>query len=75
MHLDLTDDEAAAPLRLLNRTIADDRDPLSPRIRTLRAIRAKLPGGPPEPPSARPPTPDERDPGFSGGTRGNGALT
>jgi hypothetical protein len=44
MHLELTDDQAAALLRLLNRTIADDRYPLSPRIKTLRDIRSKLPG-------------------------------
>jgi hypothetical protein len=55
MQLDLTDEEAAALLRLLNRAIEDDRYPLSPRIRTLRHIRAKLPGAPPEPPPARPP--------------------
>jgi hypothetical protein len=63
MHLELTDEEAGALLRLLNRTIADDRYPLSPRIRTLRAIRAKLPRAPQEPPAAKPPTPEERDPG------------
>jgi hypothetical protein len=63
VHLDLTDEEAAALLRLLNRTIADDRYPLSPRIRTLRGIRAKLPGAPQEPPAAKPPTPEERDSG------------
>ena len=44
MQLDLTDEEAAAFLSLLNQVIADDRYPLSPRIRVLRAIRAKLPG-------------------------------
>ena len=44
MQLDLTDEEAAALLSLLNRAIADDRYPLSPRIRLLRAVRAKLPG-------------------------------
>jgi hypothetical protein len=38
-HLELSDEEAAA---LLTRTIADDRYPLSPRIRTLRGILAKL---------------------------------
>jgi len=63
MQLNLTDEEAAALLSLLNRLIADDRYPLSPRIRLLRAIRAKLPGAPLEPPPARPPTPDERTPG------------
>jgi hypothetical protein len=36
MQLELTGEEAAALLRLLNRTIADDRYPLSPRIRVLR---------------------------------------
>jgi hypothetical protein len=46
MQLDLTDEEAAALLSLLNRVIADDRYPLSPRITMLRAIRAKLPGAP-----------------------------
>ena len=60
MRLDLTDEEAAALLSLLNRVIADDRYPLSPRIRLLRAVHAKLPGAPPEPPAARPPTPEER---------------
>ena len=44
MQLDLTDEEAAALFSLLNQVIADDRYPLSPRIRVLRAIRAKLPG-------------------------------
>jgi len=43
MRLDLTDEEAAVLLSLLNRVIADDRYPLSPRIRLLRAVRAKLP--------------------------------
>jgi hypothetical protein len=40
MKLDLTDEEAAALLSLLNRVIDDDRYPLSPRIRILREIRA-----------------------------------
>jgi hypothetical protein len=62
MQLELTDEEAAALLRLLNRAIEDDRYPLSPRIRVLRHIRAKLPGAPPKPLPARPPTPEERDP-------------
>ena len=42
MQLELTGEEAAALLRLLNRTIADDRYPLSPRIQTLRGILGKL---------------------------------
>jgi hypothetical protein len=62
MQLDLTDEEASALLTLLNRVIADDRYPVSPRIRLLRAIRVKLPGAPPEPPPARPPTPEDRNP-------------
>lgn len=62
-HLDLTDEEAFALLNLLTETIEGDRYPFSPRIRTLRGIRAKLPAAPPEPPPARPPTPEERNPG------------
>jgi len=42
MILDLTDDEKAALIRELDRIIEDDRYPLSPRIMTLKAIRAKL---------------------------------
>jgi hypothetical protein len=55
MQLELTDEEAGALLGLLNRTIENDRYPLSPRIRVLRDIRAKLPGAPAEPPPVRPP--------------------
>jgi hypothetical protein len=44
MQLDLTDGEAAALLKELNAIIDNDRYPLSPRIRMLRQIRAKLPG-------------------------------
>jgi hypothetical protein len=50
VQLDLNDEEAAALLAALNRLIDNDRYPLSPRVRTLRAIRAKLPGAPREPP-------------------------
>jgi hypothetical protein len=63
MKLDLTEEEAAALLRELNNIIENDRYPLSPRIRTLRGIRAKFPTAPREPPPARPPTPEERDRG------------
>src|SRR6516225_4698538 len=42
MHLDLTDEETAALLRELDGLIDGDRYFLSPRINTLRAIRAKL---------------------------------
>jgi hypothetical protein len=48
----LTDEEAAALLAALNRLIDNDRYPLSPRLRTLRAIRAKLSGAPRDPPPA-----------------------
>jgi hypothetical protein len=38
MNPDLNDEESAALAALLRRVIADDRFPLSPRIRTLQAI-------------------------------------
>jgi hypothetical protein len=42
-HLDLTDEETAARTQELHNIIEnDDRYPFSPRIRTLRAILAKL---------------------------------
>jgi hypothetical protein len=63
MQLDVTDEEAAALLRLLNRAIDDDRYPLPPRVRMWRETRAKFSDVPPEPPSASPPTPEGRDPG------------
>jgi hypothetical protein len=55
MNIDLTDEEAAALLRELNNIVENDRYPLSPRIRTLREIRAKLPGAPAAPPPTRAP--------------------
>ena len=45
MTLDLTDDEKLALVALLRRTIEGDPYPLSPRVRTLRAILAKLEPG------------------------------
>jgi hypothetical protein len=39
VQLELTDEKAAALLALLNRTIENDRYPLSPRIRVMRGIR------------------------------------
>jgi hypothetical protein len=42
MNLDLTDEETAALIRELHDIIESDRYPLSPRIRTLRAILGKL---------------------------------
>jgi hypothetical protein len=47
-HLDLTDEEAAALVALLTRTIDGDRYPLSPCIRTLKDILAKLRPEPPK---------------------------
>jgi hypothetical protein len=41
-HLDLTDEEAAALTQELHEIVENDRYPFSPRIRTLRAILAKL---------------------------------
>ena len=42
MHLDLTDEEARALLNLLVDAVEGDRYPMSPRIRTLRAILLKF---------------------------------
>jgi hypothetical protein len=42
MTLDLTEEETAALARLLSRTIDEDRYPLSPRIRLLKGILAKI---------------------------------
>jgi hypothetical protein len=49
---DLTDDDKVALAELLRDTIAADRFPLSPRVRRLRAILAKL--APPAPQLPRP---------------------
>jgi hypothetical protein len=42
MHIDLTDAAAAALTQELRDIVESDRYPFSPRIRTLRAILAKL---------------------------------
>jgi hypothetical protein len=42
MYLDLSDDEAAALTQELHAIVENDRYPLSPRVRTLREILAKL---------------------------------
>ena len=42
MQLDLTDEQTAALLSELDRIIDGDRYPLSPRIRTLKKIRAMI---------------------------------
>jgi len=63
MQLDLTDKEAArALLRELSSIIENDRYPLSPRIRTLRGIRAKFPGGTARPSASETPTLKEKKP-------------
>jgi hypothetical protein len=52
-YVDLSDDEAAALVQELHTLVENDRYPLSPRIRTLREILAKLrpePFGEPLPP-------------------------
>jgi hypothetical protein len=58
MPSDLTPDDRAILAELLRETIERDRFPLSPRIRSLRAILAKLdpPAPQPEPlPAPKPP--------------------
>jgi hypothetical protein len=42
MLLDLTDEQTATLLAELDRIIDSDRFPLSPRIRTLKEMRAKI---------------------------------
>jgi hypothetical protein len=42
MHLDLTDEETAALIQEFHDIVVSDHYPFSPRIRTLRAILAKL---------------------------------
>jgi hypothetical protein len=55
MHHDLTDEETAAPIKELNDIVENDRYPLSSRIRSLRAVLAKL-----RPEPAREPLPPQR---------------
>ena len=57
MSLDLTDEETAGLLAELDRIIRDDRYPLSPRSRMLRAIRAKIRPEPVREPLPPPPKP------------------
>ena len=52
MNLDLTDEETAALLKELNGLIDGDRYFLSPRVKMLKAIRAKI-----RPEAVRPPLP------------------
>ena len=55
MNLDLTDEETAALLKELNGLIDGDRYFLSPRVKTLKAIRAKIRPEPVCPPLPPPP--------------------
>src|SRR5260370_15054000 len=55
-HLDRTDEETAALIQELHEIVENDRYPFSPRIRTLRAILAKL-----RPEPVRKPLPPLRD--------------
>ena len=57
MNLDLTNEETAALLKELNGLIDGDRYFLSPRIKMLKAIRAKIR---PEPVLERVPPPPKR---------------
>jgi hypothetical protein len=70
MQLDLTDEEQLALAAELKRTIADDRYPLSPRIRILQGIFDKL-----EPRAVREPLPQTKHyepPRFIRGRRRRG---
>jgi hypothetical protein len=55
MNLDLTDEEAEALLRELNNLIDGDRYQFSARVRTLKAIRAKIRPKPVREPLPSPP--------------------
>jgi hypothetical protein len=56
---DLTDDDKAILVELLRETIDRDSFPLSPRIKSLKAVLAKL-----DPPAPRPePLPPPKPPG------------
>jgi hypothetical protein len=55
MNLDLTDEETAALLQELDALIDGDRYFLSPRIKTLKAIRAKIRPEPEREPLPPPP--------------------
>ena len=54
MHVELSDEEKIALAAELKRTIAEDRYPLSPRIRTLQSILDNLRPEPVREPSPQP---------------------
>src|SRR5438876_7091879 len=82
MHLDLTDEETAALLRELDALIDGDRYFMSQRIKTLKAIRAKIRPEPmrePSPPPSKqyaPPraTAKQRQRGGRGAARTRGGT-
>ena len=71
MNLDLSDEETAALAQELNDIVETDRYPFSPRIRTLRAILAKLR---PEPAREPLPPPKVYAPPRAGRTGGEARL-
>ena len=79
MNLDLADEETAALLRELDSIIDGDRYFLSPRVKTLKAIRAKLRPEPVRPPLPPPPKryerPRGRDDGQEGGKQSEDRYT
>jgi len=54
--IDLTDEELAAVIATLRRTIREDKFPMSPRLDSLRAALAKLDPAVPRP-APKPPLP------------------
>jgi hypothetical protein len=70
MTLDITDDEAALILKELNDLIDGDRYFLSDRIRSLKAIRAKIRPEPAREP--QPPPPKQYAPPRAKGRRRRG---
>ena len=70
MTFDLTDEEAALPLKELNSLIDGDRYFLSDRIRTLKAIRAKIRQKPERAPL--PPPPKQNAPPRASATKRRG---
>src|SRR6516162_8708233 len=75
MNLDLTDEETAALLRELDGIIDGDRYFLSARIKTLKAIRAKIRPEPLREPLPPPPKPYEPPRATARQRRLSGALT
>jgi hypothetical protein len=69
MHLDLSDEEAAALTQELHDIVESNRYPFSPRIRTLRGILNKLR---PEPAREPPPPPKVYAPPPKGRSRRRG---